>query len=115
VQYRAELLERFERYRPSGVAYSPLSFFFNFSHNVLKGAVVDALLRGRPWPLALNDLFTSALRGRDGDTQEALAATLMSYARSAPDTIRGRQMPVIVYDPSAGRHAFTVTMHKLKQ
>jgi hypothetical protein len=115
LQYRAELLERFERYRPSDAAYSPLSLFFNFSHNVLKGTVVDALLRGRPSPLALNDLLTAAPRGRDADTQEALATTLMAYARAAPDRIRGRQMPVIVYDPSAGRHAFTVTMHKLKQ
>lgn len=115
LQYRAELLERFERYRSSDVAYSPLSLFFNFSHNVLKGTVVDALLRGRPWPLALNDLFTSAPRGREGDTQQVLAATLMTYARRAPDTIRGRLMPVIVYDPSAGRRAFTVTMQKLKR
>ena len=113
--YREELLDQFERYRPSERAYSPLSFFFNFSHNVLKGTVVDALLRSRPWPLALNDLLTSAPRGRDGDTQEALATTLMTYARSAPDTIRGRLMPVIVYDLSAGRQAFTVTMQKLRQ
>jgi hypothetical protein len=115
LQYRAELLERFERYRPSDAAYSPLSLFFNFSHNVLKGTVVDALLRGRPSPLALNDLLTAAPRGRDGDTQEALATTLMAYARAAPDTIRGRLMPVIVYDPSAGRQAFAVTMQKLRQ
>src|ERR687898_2601352 len=111
-QHQDHLLPEFEPYRPSERTYSPLSFFFNFSHNVLKGTVVDAVLRSRPWPLALNDLLTSALRGRDGDTQEALATTLMTYARSAPDTIRGRLMPVIVYDPSAGRQAFTVTMQK---
>jgi len=115
LDYREELLGQFERYRPSEAAYSPLSFFFNFSHNVLKGTVVDALLRGRPWRLTLNDLFTAAPRGDDGDTQEMLATTLMAYARSAPDTIRGRLMPVIVYDPSAGRQAFSVTMQKLRQ
>ena len=115
-RYRDELLEQFERYRPSGRAYSPLSFFFNFSHNVLKGTVVDALLRSRPWKLALNDLLTASPRHGDGeDSQEALATTLMSYARSAPDRIRGRLMPVIVYDPSAGRQAFTVTLEKLRQ
>ena len=115
LDHREELLERFERYRPAERAYSPLSFFFNFSHNVLKGTVVDALLRGRPWRLTLNDLLTSAPRGDDGDTQEKLVTTLMAYARSAPDTIRGRLMPVIVYDPSAGRQAFAVTMQKLRQ
>jgi hypothetical protein len=113
--HREELLDQFERYRPSERAYSPLSFFFNFSHNVLKGTVVDALLRRRPWSLALNDLFTSAPRGNAGETQRTLATTLMNYARSAPDLIRGRLMPVIVYDPSAGRQAFTVTMQKLRQ
>ena len=113
--HHEELLEQFERYRPSERAYSPLSLFFNFSHNVLKGTVVDALLRGRVWRLALNDLLTAAPRGADGDTQGALATMLMTYARSAPDRIRGRLMPVIVYDPSAGRRAFTVTMQKLKQ
>jgi len=115
LRYRSELLERFERYRPVESRYSPLAFFFNFSHNVLKGTVVDALLRGRPWTLALNDLFTSNPRSAGDDTQEALAATLMGYARSAPDTIRGRLMPVIVYDPAAGRQAFSVTLQKLRQ
>lgn len=115
LQHREELLERFKRYRPTERAYSPLSFFFNFSHNVLKGTVVDALLRGRPWPLTLNDLLTASPSGDSPDTQEQLATTLMAYARSAPDTIRGHLMPVIVYDPSAGRQAFGVTMQKLRQ
>lgn len=116
LRHREELVEAFERYRPSEQAYSPLSFFFNFSHNVLKGTVVDALLRGRPWKLALNDLLTSAPRGEQGgDSQEALATTLMGYARSAPDRIRGRLMPVIVYDPQAGRQAFGITMRRLRE
>ena len=41
--YREYLLATFERYRPATHRFSPLSFFFNFSHNVLKGIVVDAL------------------------------------------------------------------------
>lgn len=115
--HRQELLERFERFRPSEQTYSPLSFFFNFSHNVLKGTVVDALLRGRPWKLAINDLLTSMpCAGEEGDdSREALAATLMGYARAAPDRIRGRLMPVIVYDPAAGRQAFSVTIKKLRE
>jgi hypothetical protein len=115
LRHRDALLRRFEVYRPSPDAYSPQSFFFNFSHNVLKGMVVDALLRGRAWRLTLNDLLTSASRGDGGDTQTALARTLMAYARAAPDRIGGRLMPVIVYDPSAGRRAFAVTMRKLQQ
>ena len=38
----------------------------------------------------------------------------MGYARANPDTIRGRPMPVIVYDPRAGRRAFDITIGKLK-
>jgi hypothetical protein len=108
------LIEEFEPYRPSDSAYSPLSFFFNFSHNVLKGTVVDALLQGRAWPLSLNDLLT-ALPREASAPKEALARTLMQYAQSAPDRIRGRLMPVIVYDPGAGRQAFGVTMRKIKE
>ena len=37
----------------------------------------------------------------------------MGYARANPDTIRGRPMPVIVYDPATGRDAFAVTMRKI--
>jgi hypothetical protein len=113
-RFRDELLPRFERYRPVEQSYSPLSFFFNFSHNVIKGTVVDALLRGKPWPLTFNDLLTQEPRGESAESQQALATTLMGYARSAPDRIRGRLMPVIVYDPSAGRQAFGITMRKLR-
>jgi hypothetical protein len=109
-----DLLEEFEPHRPVGDAYSPLSFFFNFSHNVVKGTVVDALLRGEPWRLSLNDLLSGVADGEAESGQRvALATTLMSYARSNPNRIRGRLMPVIVYDPAAGRRAFAITMEKL--
>ncbi len=107
---------RFERYRPSEQAYSPLSFFFNFSHNVVKGTVVDALLWGEAWDVSLNDLLTGVPRaGLEPGSQQLLATTLMAYARSNPDRIRGKLMPVIVYDPQAGRRAFTVALEKLAQ
>jgi hypothetical protein len=113
--HRAELVDDFERFRPSDGTYSPLSFFFNFSHNVLKGIVVDALLWGEPWPLALNDLFTAAPRAESGrDSRETLATTLMGYARAHPQRIRGRPRPAIVYDPVAGRRAFADTMRALR-
>src|SRR6185503_18576196 len=79
--YEQELLAEFERFRPSTATYSPLSFFFNFSHNVVKGAVVDALLRGKPWTLTLNDMLTGRSRGaKEEADKEALATTLMGYA-----------------------------------
>jgi hypothetical protein len=115
-RHRDELLSQFERYRPSANTYSPISFFFNFSHNVLKGIVVDALLRAKAWSLTLNDLLTGLPRDEpDAESRETLAKTLMGYARSSPDRIGGRLMPVIVYDPWAGRRAFAVAMRKLKE
>jgi len=115
-QHRGPLLDSFERYRPSEQIYSPLSFFFNFSHNILKGTIVDALLRSDVWDVSFNDLLT----GEPADepiahSKERLAKTLMGYARANPDTIRGRPMPVVVYDPQAGRQAFAVTMRKLRE
>jgi hypothetical protein len=112
--YRDDLLEEFERHRPTDQAYSPLSFFFNFSHNVLKGTVVDAALRGNAWHLTLNDLLTGVTCGEpNGTSRETLAKTLMGHARSRPDKIRGRLTPVIVYDPQSGRRAFATTMRKI--
>jgi hypothetical protein len=113
-RHKTALLESFQKYRPSESAYSPLSFFFNFSHNVVKGTVVDALLWGEAWDLSLNDLLTGVPRaGLEQGSQQLLATTLMGYARSNPDRIRGRLMPVIVYDPQAGRRAFSVAIEKL--
>lgn len=114
-RYRNDLLEAFERHRPSDHTYSPLSFFFNFSHNVLKGMIVDAVLRGEAWNLTLNDLLTESPRGEPkGESKEILASTLMGYARATPHRIRGRLMPVIVYDPRAGHQAFALTMRKIR-
>jgi hypothetical protein len=131
-----ELVEHFETFRPSDGAYSPLSFFFNFSHNVVKGTVVDALLRGVPWATSLNDLLTALPREpqpqtntdehrhrpqthahehkHGNDAKLSLGTTLMGYARRNPDRIGGRLMPVIVYDPRAGRQAFAIAMRKLR-
>lgn len=111
--HKGELLDLFERFRPGERTYSPLGFFFNFSHNVVKGTLVDALQRERPWRTSLNDLFTSL--PRDPDERTELATTLMEYARHSPDRIRGRLMPVIVYDPRTGRRAFGHAMRVLKE
>ena len=115
-RHKDALLAGFQRYRPADAAYSPLSLFFNFSHNVVKGTVVDALLWGEAWDVSLNDLLTGVPRaGLDQGAQQLLATTLMGYARANPDRIRGRLMPVIVYDPQAGRRAYSVAIEKLSQ
>jgi hypothetical protein len=114
--HQARLLEAFEAFQPSAAAYSPLSFFFNFSHNVVKGQVVDSLLWSLPWPAGLSDLFTSAARDETPErSRETLARTLTAYARTNPHKIRGRLMPVIVYDPEAGYRAFRLTLRRLRE
>jgi hypothetical protein len=114
--YEPDLVDEFEAFRPSAGAYSPLSFFFNFSHNVMKGQIVDSLLWSLPWPVGLNDLFTSELRDEDPErSREQLARTLTAYARTNPQTIRGRLMPVIVYDPEAGYRSFRLTLRRLRE
>jgi hypothetical protein len=113
-KHKAGLLEEFERLRPTDAAYSPLALYFNFAHNVVKGAVVDSLMWGQTWDLTFNDLLSSSTReGVESSDLTALAGTLMAYARSHPDRIRGQLMPVIVYDPSQGRQAYTTAMKKL--
>jgi hypothetical protein len=120
---RHGLLDAFERFRPCERAYSPLALFFNFSHNVVKGLVVDAVLRGRPWQASLSDLLTSrpaAGGGPEGASEAAdfsrkdAATTLMDYARRSPDRIRGRLTPAIVYDPATGRQLFGAAMRRLR-
>lgn len=114
--FKRDLLEEFEPYRPSAHTYSPLNFFFNFSHNVLKGTVIDSLLWGEARAVRLNDLFTGIpSEACSGEARLALANTLMTYARAHPDTIRGQLMPVIVYDAAVGRHSFSVAMRKLRE
>ena len=115
-EYKQDLLDEFERFRPSGRAYSPLNFFFNFSHNVVKGTAIDALIEQHLWPVSFNDLLTSLPEdAARSEYKEALAKTLMDYARANPQRIRGRLMPVIVYDPAKGRQAFSVAMRKLRE
>jgi hypothetical protein len=115
--YQADLLGEFSAFQPSESAYSPLSFFFNFSHNVMKGQMVDSLLWGNPWQVGLNDLLTGMARPDEPAerSREALARTLMAYARTNPQKIRGRPMPVIVYDSEAGYRAFRLTLRRVAE
>jgi hypothetical protein len=103
-RHQSSLVTELEQLRPRDGTYSPLAFFFNFSQNVIKGAVVDALLWGSPWTISLNDLLTGLPAGDPlNASKEKLARILMAYARSSPDRIRGRLTPAIVYDPATGR------------
>ena len=113
--HQDELLDAFQRFKPSERIYSPLSFFFNFSHNVMKGTVIDALLRGSPWTLTLNDLLAARPADACSGAKLRLATTLMGYARTHPGRIRGRLLPAIVYDTRAGAQAFAVAMRKCKE
>ena len=66
--------------------------------------MVDALLWGSPWAISLNDLLTGLPADDSRQAgKEKLARILMAYARSAPDRVRGRLMPAIVYDPLTGQ------------
>ena len=111
---RSELVAAADRHRPLDRAYSPLSFYFNFCQNVLKGIVADALLWGEAWNLTLDDLLRAAPEGDpQGDARRNCAAMLMRYAQANPDPIRGRRMAAIVYDPPTGRRAFTAAVRSL--
>jgi hypothetical protein len=113
-EHRSRLLPELERHRPSDASYSPLSFFFNFPHNLLKGVLVDALLRSGPCRVSLDDLLTALPRNAsESAARTKLATTMMGYARESPDRIRGRLVPVIVYDPRAGRRAFADALKRL--
>jgi hypothetical protein len=114
-RHRHDLVAEFARHRPSDQAYSPLAFLCNFSQNALKGMVVDVLLWGEAWPVTLNGLMTGVPRDDPtSDVKRRLARALMGYARAHPDTIRGRPMPAIVYDPASGRRAFATAMRELR-
>jgi hypothetical protein len=115
--YQTDIVQEFEVFQPTASRYSPLSFFFNFSHNVVKGQVVDALLWSTPWAVSLSDLLTGVVREDEpaDRSRETLARTLMAYARTNPHKIRGRLMPVIVYDPEAGYRAYRLTLRRLTE
>jgi hypothetical protein len=112
-RYRGALVDDADASRP-GKSYSPLSFLFNFSQNVLKGMVIDSLLWGESSPVTLNDMLRAA-GGPAGEARLKMAAALERYARARPHRIRGQLLPVIVYDPGAGRHAFARTMAALRE
>ncbi len=110
------LLETFERHRPTKTAYAPLAFHFNFPHNALVAVVTLALLEGRPQPLPLNALFTREQTGLpEGQTQEALARTLMAFSRSSPDRLGHRGAVLVAYDPLSAMRSYSMTTKALRE
>lgn len=110
------LLPRFRALTPRSGAYSPLALFFNFSYNLIKGTVIDAVIRGEPWTVSYNDLLTGAAGGRSPlPSREALARTLMDYGRRNPERIRGEWLPVIAYDLEAGHTCHATTLATLER
>ena len=70
------------------------------------------MLRGEPSHVGIDDLLTGVPETQSNERQ-ALARTLMGYARASPDRVRGQWVPVIVYDPRKGRRAFTDLIRRI--
>jgi hypothetical protein len=112
-RHRDELIADFERHRPSEDAYSPLSFVFNFPHNVLIATVALAL-SGAPVP----NVSLSALLHPDSAAAAAeleLARLLTSYAAAHPARQGGRPVLMIAHEPAAGVEAWRHTLDALKR
>jgi hypothetical protein len=112
LRHGPELIEEFERHRPTPSEYSPLGFQFNFPHNVLIPMVTLALIQGRDpsFDLSLNGLLTREGRGAGGGSPAALARTLMAYAGYSPERRGGRRTLMITYDPNGALLSFTRTL-----
>jgi hypothetical protein len=114
--HKEDLLAEFEARRPSDQAHSPLSLNFNFPHNAIKGIVAISIGAGRVAPLPFNQLltgvpFTPALEGG----RRLLVQKLANLARSAPEIIRGRPVPMFSYDPSRGSRGFVETIGVIRE
>jgi hypothetical protein len=60
-------------------------------------------------------LESSAAGSADSRAKTKLATTLMAYAKAHPDRIRGQLLPVIVYDPPAGRRNYSLALRDVLQ
>jgi hypothetical protein len=93
-----------------------MSFTFNFPQNLSKAIVIDALLRGEPWNLTLNDLLSGIPRLEPIDPlRRRLAVMLAEYARSSPEMVRGRPVSAVHYDPRSGLLNFAKTIRIVQQ
>jgi len=113
---KQDLFLEFEAHRPSDQIYSPLSFTFNFPHNLLKGLVVNAMIEGEGSKLTLNELLTGL--PRTDETREArlnFVNTLVSFARSSPDKILNKAVPVINYNPYLGIRNYNKTISLIRE
>ena len=115
-RHKEDLFKEFELHRPTDKTYTPIGFTFNFPHNLLKGIVVDALFKATPSILTLNQLLSGLPRDEElTELRVGFARTLMAYARSSPDTIRGKVTPTINYDPFLGLRNYNKTIGIIRE
>jgi hypothetical protein len=116
VKHRDELLADFDRLKPTDKTYSPLAFNFNFPHNLFKAMVADALLRGGPSSVTLNNLLSAVPANEEIEgPRRRLLHTLLMYAQASPDMIGGRPLPIITYDAYAGIRRYTKAVGIIKE
>ncbi len=115
--HRERLREEFEAFRPTAAGVLAVVVLLQFLAQRAQGHG-GRCAAPAPGLAGVRSTTCSPSLPRDprlSDQKTLLATTLMAYARSSPQTIRGRLMPVIVYDPSTGREAFGATMRKLME
>jgi hypothetical protein len=111
---RAELMEEFEKHRPTPKTYTPIAFHCNFLCNAVVAIVDTAIATGAPHP-SLNALFMG--KPHDPAAADRLAAyseSLMAYAVENRTGTGAGEAPLIVYDPFEGVHRFNETLRELQ-
>lgn len=120
------LAELFHTLRPARDRFSPLSFHFNFPHNVVVAGTTLALLEEAPGALPLDDLLLTRPDDIPGVTEGApaeqtgsedlrrpLARALMLYAGARPERLEARGARLILLDSHAGERIVDATLERL--
>ena len=116
-KHRHDLLEDFERVRPTPGRYSPLHLHFNFPHNALVAKVLIALHHGSELNLPMDALFRSPREGdADADRMTAeFADTLMNYSGVNPEGYDQHGAMFVVHDPKAGLRHFNMVLSTIRK
>ncbi len=98
-KHHEELLAAFNAQRPTGEAYSPLAFHFNFPHNAMKGLTAMALEGVEAPDLPIDALLEGGpTEGEEGEARIRLAEALTRHSRLHPERLsRGRRVMVNSY------------------
>ena len=140
-EYRDDLLEEFERLRPTREAYSPLSFHCNFPHNAIMAKVsiqladentpnlpMDAMFtRGGKWqasergpasesgPSSESDPASESGSASTSNHPEGLARALMAYSGERPERLGRRGARLIIYDPNVGLRYYRMALQSMRK